>query len=49
VAADVAAEQIEDLQRRGFSEFHLYTMNRAPLVNAVLENLGLSRERRSAA
>lgn len=49
VAADVAAEQIEDLQRRGFHEFHLYTMNRAPLVNSVLENLGLSPERRSAA
>lgn len=49
VAAEVAAEQIEDLQRRGISEFHLYTMNRAPLVNAVLENLGLPRERRSAA
>ncbi len=44
VAADVAAEQIEDLVRRGLHEFHLYTMNRAPLVSAVLDNLGLSRE-----
>ncbi|TCL74963.1 methylenetetrahydrofolate reductase [NAD(P)H] [Rhizobium sp. BK251] len=44
VAADVAAEQIEDLARRGVHEFHLYTMNRAPLVSAVLERLGLERK-----
>ena len=43
VAAEVAAEQIEDLIRRGLHEFHLYTMNRAPLVSAVLDNLGFSR------
>jgi methylenetetrahydrofolate reductase (NADPH) len=43
VAADVAAEQIEDLIRRGLHEFHLYTMNRAPLVASVLERLGLGR------
>ena len=43
VAADVAAEQIEDLIRRGIGDFHLYTMNRAPLVSAVLTNLGFSR------
>ncbi|NLS04665.1 methylenetetrahydrofolate reductase [NAD(P)H] [Rhizobium sp. P32RR-XVIII] len=44
VAADVAVEQIEDLVRRGLHEFHLYTMNRSPLVSAVLGNLGLERE-----
>jgi methylenetetrahydrofolate reductase (NADPH) len=49
VSADVAAEQIADLQRRGVNEFHLYTMNRAPLVNAVLENVGFRPLRRSAA
>jgi methylenetetrahydrofolate reductase (NADPH) len=49
VAAEVAAEQIADLQRRGVGEFHIYTMNRAPLVNAVLDNLGIQRARRSAA
>lgn len=43
VAADVAAEQIVDLQRRGVDEFHLYTMNRAPLVNATLQQLGLQK------
>jgi methylenetetrahydrofolate reductase (NADPH) len=45
VAADVAAEQIEDLVRRGHQEFHLYTMNRAPLVGAVLERLGYHRSK----
>jgi methylenetetrahydrofolate reductase (NADPH) len=49
VAAEVAAEQIEDLKRRGLSEFHLYTMNRAPLVCAVLGNLGFQPATRSAA
>ncbi|MBX4905869.1 MULTISPECIES: methylenetetrahydrofolate reductase [NAD(P)H] [Rhizobium] len=43
VAAEVAAEQIEDLVRRGIGDFHLYTMNRAPLVSAVLDNLGFAR------
>ncbi|MCM2294191.1 methylenetetrahydrofolate reductase [NAD(P)H] [Allorhizobium sp. BGMRC 0089] len=40
VAAAVASEQIADLRARGIEEFHLYTMNRAPLVNATLEALG---------
>ena len=40
VAADIAAEQIADLKRRGIEEFHIYTMNRAPLVSAVLKRLG---------
>jgi len=48
VAADVAAEQIEDLQRRGVQDFHIYTMNRAPLVNAVLERLGRSKRQAEA-
>ncbi|MGE7368198.1 methylenetetrahydrofolate reductase [NAD(P)H] [Neorhizobium sp. NPDC001467] len=43
VAADVAAEQIEDLIRRGHSEFHIYTMNRSALTNAVLDRLGRQR------
>ncbi|HEV7434032.1 MAG TPA: methylenetetrahydrofolate reductase [NAD(P)H] [Pseudorhizobium sp.] len=45
VAADVAAEQMDDLRRRGVDDFHIYTMNRAPLVDAVLERLGRSRRR----
>ncbi|MEB2843206.1 methylenetetrahydrofolate reductase [NAD(P)H] [Rhizobiales bacterium RZME27] len=43
VAADVAAEQIQDLIRRGLGEFHIYTMNRSALTNAVLERLGRQR------
>jgi methylenetetrahydrofolate reductase (NADPH) len=43
VAADVAAEQVHDLMSRGLDEFHIYTMNRAPLVSAVLERLGRTR------
>ncbi|SIR05924.1 5,10-methylenetetrahydrofolate reductase (NAD(P)) [Rhizobium sp. RU33A] len=42
VAADIAAEQIADLSRRGIEEFHIYTMNRAPLTIATLERLGIS-------
>ncbi|WP_113093807.1 methylenetetrahydrofolate reductase [NAD(P)H] [Agrobacterium sp. fls2-241-TYG-188a] len=49
IAADVAAEQIADLQKRGVNEFHLYTMNRSALVNAVLENVGYRPARKSAA
>jgi methylenetetrahydrofolate reductase (NADPH) len=41
VAADIAAEQIADLAKRGISEFHLYTMNRAPLTIATLTRLGI--------
>jgi len=40
VAAEVAAEQILDLKRRGIQDFHLYTMNRSPLVSAVLTHIG---------
>jgi methylenetetrahydrofolate reductase (NADPH) len=44
VAADVAAEQIEELVKHGFHHIHLYTMNRAPLVSAVLERIGYKPE-----
>ncbi|WP_395515964.1 methylenetetrahydrofolate reductase [NAD(P)H] [Pseudorhizobium flavum] len=43
VAADVAAEQIDDLLGRGVTDFHIYTMNRSGLVNQVLEQLGRAR------
>lgn len=45
VAADIAVEQIEDLIRRGIDEFHIYTMNRVPLVEAVMQRLGRGRFR----
>jgi methylenetetrahydrofolate reductase (NADPH) len=41
IAAAVAAEQVLDLVKRGVSEFHFYTMNRADLVYAVCHLLGL--------
>jgi methylenetetrahydrofolate reductase (NADPH) len=47
VAADVAAEQIADLAKRGVEEFHLYTMNRAPLTIATLERVGFGSKSRS--
>lgn len=42
-AAALAAEQVRDLIRRGVQEFHFYTMNRSPLMNAVLEHSGFQR------
>jgi methylenetetrahydrofolate reductase (NADPH) len=41
VAAAVCAEQVEDLHRRGVSDFHFYTMNRANLVYAICHLLGI--------
>ena len=42
-ATHIAAEQIVDLVRRGVTDFHLYTMNRSPLVAAVCDLLGVER------
>jgi methylenetetrahydrofolate reductase (NADPH) len=47
VAATVAAEQCFDLVRRGYRDFHFYTMNRADLVYAICHLLGLRPERRA--
>jgi methylenetetrahydrofolate reductase (NADPH) len=41
VAAAVASEQVLDLTKRGVSDFHFYTMNRADLVYAICHLLGL--------
>jgi methylenetetrahydrofolate reductase (NADPH) len=41
VAATLAAEQIERLAAHGVEHVHLYTLNRAELVLAVCERLGL--------
>jgi methylenetetrahydrofolate reductase (NADPH) len=41
VAASIAAEQIERLGAHGVDHVHLYTLNRAELVLAVGERLGL--------
>ncbi|HEV7306344.1 methylenetetrahydrofolate reductase [NAD(P)H] [Ensifer sp.] len=42
-ATHIAAEQIVDLARRGVRDFHLYTMNRTPLVTAVLDLVGFEQ------
>ena len=42
VAADVAAEQVLDLKRRGVNDFHFYTMNRSNLIMAVFERIGIT-------
>ncbi|WP_455271054.1 methylenetetrahydrofolate reductase [NAD(P)H] [Rhizobium herbae] len=42
-ATHIAAEQIVDLARRGLRDFHIYTMNRSPLVEAVCDLVGFER------
>jgi methylenetetrahydrofolate reductase (NADPH) len=41
VAAIVAAEQVQALQREGVTDFHFYTLNRADLAYAICRQLGL--------
>lgn len=41
VAAAVAAEQISSLMRLGVDEFHIYTLNRAELTEAICRFCGL--------
>ena len=41
VATTVAAEQVFDLVKRGYRDFHFYTMNRADLVYAICHMLGV--------
>jgi len=53
VAADIAAEQALALAEQGIDEFHFFTLNRAPLVDAVCRALGLQarppeRERKAS-
>ncbi|HTO31818.1 MAG TPA: methylenetetrahydrofolate reductase [NAD(P)H] [Pararhizobium sp.] len=43
----IAAEQIVDLARRGLRDFHVYTMNRSPLVSAVCDLVGFERVKRT--
>ncbi|MDE2579486.1 MAG: methylenetetrahydrofolate reductase [NAD(P)H] [Hyphomicrobiales bacterium] len=45
IAAAVAAEQALDLMKRGVTDFHFYTMNRADLVYATCHLLGLRGEK----
>jgi methylenetetrahydrofolate reductase (NADPH) len=41
VAAAVAAEQVADLMRRGVATFHIYTLNRAELTEAICRFCGI--------
>jgi methylenetetrahydrofolate reductase (NADPH) len=41
IAATVAAEQCEGLQREGVGHFHFYTLNRAALTKAICWRLGV--------
>jgi methylenetetrahydrofolate reductase (NADPH) len=41
VAASVATEQVQALERHGVREFHFYTLNRAALTYAICHALGL--------
>ncbi|MCE7028542.1 methylenetetrahydrofolate reductase [NAD(P)H] [Jiella avicenniae] len=41
VSAAFCAEQVLDLTKRGISDFHFYTMNRADLVYSICHILGL--------
>lgn len=49
IAVAVASEQIADLARRGVDEFHIYTLNRAELTEAVCRACGILPDRRRAA
>jgi methylenetetrahydrofolate reductase (NADH) len=40
IAATVSAEQVHDLERLGFRDFHLYTLNQADLTYAICHILG---------
>ena len=40
IAAAVAIEQVQELQRHGVDEFHFYTLNRAELSYAICHALG---------
>jgi methylenetetrahydrofolate reductase (NADPH) len=43
VAAMVAAEQVQALEREGVDAFHFYTLNRADLVYAICRMLGVEQ------
>jgi methylenetetrahydrofolate reductase (NADPH) len=49
VAAAVVAEQMTDLVARGVDAFHIYTLNRAELTEAVCRALGLAPEEGASA
>ena len=44
IAASVAIEQVQTLQRHGVRDFHFYTLNRAELTYAICHALGVRAE-----
>lgn len=41
IAASVAIDQVQTLQRHGVSDFHFYTLNRSQLTYAICHSLGM--------
>jgi methylenetetrahydrofolate reductase (NADPH) len=41
IAASVAIEQVQELEKHGVSEFHFYTLNRSELTYAICHALGV--------
>jgi methylenetetrahydrofolate reductase (NADPH) len=41
IAASVAIEQVQELEREGVRDFHFYTLNRAELTYAICHALGV--------
>lgn len=41
IAASVAIDQVQTLQRHGVSDFHFYTLNRSQLTYAICHSLGI--------
>lgn len=48
IAAAVLAEQVEQLRREGFDQFHFYTLNQADLTYAACRLLGIREARTNA-
>lgn len=49
IAASVAIEQVQTLERHGVRDFHFYTLNRAELTYAICHALGVRPGRQPAA
>ena len=48
IAASVAIEQVQQLQREGIDEFHFYTLNRSELTFAICHALGVRPQQAAA-
>ena len=48
IAANVAIEQVRQLEKEGIDEFHFYTLNRSELTWAICHALGVRPKRVAA-